>query len=277
MIGILRPVNLLLLFAVQFTLWYKLCTPNYDISTFLSFFLFSFSVICTAAAGYVINDIIDTKTDLINKNGKVYIDIKISKKNAILLYYLLNIFALASAIILLDFVVISFNVLAIFLLYIYSKSLKSTVLTGNITIALLSALPVLELYFFFKPSNADNEFLAYALFAFLTTLLREIVKDKEDSNGDLKSGIKTLANSISDSKLKMVLLTVNSALLICLVGFLFFLNDFTMLTFWVYMVIMILPALLMFVLFYKLKNHTYSRLSLFIKVYMFLGLIRLWI
>jgi 4-hydroxybenzoate polyprenyltransferase len=277
MIGILRPVNLLLLLAVQFTLWYKLCTPNYDISTLLSFFLFSFSVICTAAAGYVINDIIDTKTDLINKNGKVYIDIKISKKNAILLYYLLNIFALASAIILLDFVIISFTVVAIFLLYIYSKSLKSTVLIGNMTIALLSALPVLEIYYFFKPLNVDNEFFAYALFAFLTTLLREIVKDKEDSNGDLKSGIKTLANTISDSKLKMVLLTVNSALLICLVGFLFFLNDFTMLTFWVYMVIMILPALLIFVLIYKLKNHTYSRLSLFIKVYMFLGLIRLWI
>jgi 4-hydroxybenzoate polyprenyltransferase len=267
----------LLLLAVQFTLWYKLCTPNYDISTLLSFFLFSFSVICTAAAGYVINDIIDTKTDLINKNGKVYIDIKISKKNAILLYYLLNIFALASAIILLDFVIISFTVVAIFLLYIYSKSLKSTVLIGNMTIALLSALPVLEIYYFFKPLNVDNEFFAYALFAFLTTLLREIVKDKEDSNGDLKSGIKTLANTISDSKLKMVLLTVNSALLICLVGFLFFLNDFTMLTFWVYMVIMILPALLIFVLIYKLKNHTYSRLSLFIKVYMFLGLIRLWI
>jgi 4-hydroxybenzoate polyprenyltransferase len=277
MIGILRPVNLLLLLAVQFTLWYKLCTPNYDISTLLSFFLFSFSVICTAAAGYVINDIIDTKTDLINKNGKVYIDIKISKKNAILLYYLLNIFALASAIILLDFVIISFTVVAIFLLYIYSKSLKSTVLIGNMTIALLSALPVLEIYYFFKPLNVDNEFFAYALFAFLTTLLREIVKDKEDSNGDLKSGIKTLANTISDSELKMVLLTVNSALLICLVGFLFFLNDFTMLTFWVYMVIMILPALLIFVLIYKLKNHTYSRLSLFIKVYMFLGLIRLWI
>ena len=277
MIGILRPVNLLLLLAVQFTLWYKLCTPNYDISTLLSFFLFSFSVICTAAAGYVINDIIDTKTDLINKNGKVYIDIKISKKNAILLYYLLNIFALASAIILLDFVIISFTVVAIFLLYIYSKSLKSTVLIGNMTIALLSALPVLEIYYFFKPLNVDNEFFAYALFAFLTTLLREIAKDKEDSNGDLKSGIKTLANTISDSKLKMVLLTVNSALLICLVGFLFFLNDFTMLTFWVYMVIMILPALLIFVLIYKLKNHTYSRLSLFIKVYMFLGLIRLWI
>jgi 4-hydroxybenzoate polyprenyltransferase len=277
MIGILRPVNLLLLLAVQFTLWYKLCTPNYEISTLLSFFLFSFSVICTAAAGYVINDIIDTKTDLINKNGKVYIDIKISKKNAILLYYLLNIFALASAIILLDFVIISFTVVAIFLLYIYSKSLKSTVLIGNMTIALLSALPVLEIYYFFKPLNVDNEFFAYALFAFLTTLLREIVKDKEDSNGDLKSGIKTLANTISDSKLKMVLLTVNSALLICLVGFLFFLNDFTMLTFWVYMVIMILPALLIFVLIYKLKNHTYSRLSLFVKVYMFLGLIRLWI
>jgi 4-hydroxybenzoate polyprenyltransferase len=277
MIGILRPVNLLLLLAVQFTLWYKLCTPNYDISTLLSFFLFSFSVICTAAAGYVINDIIDTKTDLINKNGKVYIDIEISKKNAILLYYLLNIFALASAIILLDFVIISFTVVAIFLLYIYSKSLKNTVLIGNMTIALLSALPVLEIYYFFKPLNVDNEFFAYALFAFLTTLLREIVKDKEDSNGDLKSGIKTLANTISDSKLKMVLLNVNSALLICLVGFLFFLNDFTMLTFWVYMVIMILPALLIFVLIYKLKNHTYSRLSLFIKVYMFLGLIRLWI
>jgi hypothetical protein len=51
-----------------------------------------------------------------------------------------------------------------------------------------------------------------------------------------------------------------------------------MLSILVYLLLMILPALIIFALINKLKNQSnYSRLSFFIKIYMFLGLIRLWI
>ena len=278
MFNILRPINLLLLLAVQFTLWFRLCVPNVVEAKLMEFILICISVICTAAAAYIINDIVDIATDKINKPQKVYIKNYVSKNKAFIAYFMLNAAAITAAIFIFDLFIIIITISSIALLYLYSSKLKQTIFWGNLTIALLSALPVLELYFFFKPSNADNEFLAYALFAFLTTLLREIVKDKEDSDGDLKSGIKTLANSISENKLKIVLYAVNGSLTICLVCFLFFIKDINISSFLLYMVTMILPALLIFVLIYKLKNNfTYSRLSLSIKIYMFLGLIRLWI
>ena len=40
----------------------------------------------------------------------------------------------------------------------YSLKLKQTIFWGNLTIAILSALPVLEIYYFFKPLNIDNSF-----------------------------------------------------------------------------------------------------------------------
>lgn len=278
MFRILRPINLLLLQAVLLTLWYRLCVPNLAEAKFREFILICISVICTAAAAYIFNDIIDIPTDKINKPQKVFIKNHKGRKKAFALYFFLNAVAIIAALFIFDLFVFIITISSIAFLYLYSLKLKQTIFWGNLTIAILSALPVLEIYYFFKPLNVDNEFFAYAIFAFLTTLLREIAKDKEDSDGDLKSGIKTLANSISDSKLKFVLFAVNCSLFICLVCFLFIFNKYTMLSILVYLLLMILPALIIFALINKLKNQSnYSRLSFFIKIYMFLGLIRLWI
>jgi 4-hydroxybenzoate polyprenyltransferase len=277
MFHILRPINLLLLLAVQFTLWFRLSVPNVVEAKLMEFILICISVICTAAAAYIINDIVDIATDKINKPQKVYIKNYASKKKAFIAYFMLNAAAITAAIFVFDLFIIIVTISSIALLYLYSSKLKQTIFWGNLSIALLSALPVLEIYFYFSPINVNIDFFGYALFALLTTLLREIVKDREDSEGDLKSGIKTLANSISVNKLKMVLYAVNGSLTICLVCFLFFMKDININIFLLYMVTMVLPALLIFVLIYKLKTqYTYSRLSLFIKIYMFLGLIRLW-
>lgn len=277
MFGIFRPLNLLLIFTVQFTLWYKLCFVNSELYSIINFFVLSFSVIFTAAAGYVINDLFDVATDRINKVDKVFIERKISKKNALIIYYLLNTSALALSVFLLDIVLIAITIASIFLLYFYSKRLKSAILTGNLSIAILSALPVLEIYYHFK-SNQALEFWAYALFAFFSTLLREIVKDKEDIEGDLKSGIKTFANSVSEKKLKVFLFVLNSCLILSLAGLLFYHPKEGLSFYLTYTLLMILPAIVIFILIFISKNKkSYSNLSLYIKIYMFIGLIRLWI
>jgi len=278
MIGIFRPVNLLLLFAVQFTLWHRLCLHHHATAEIFNFILLTISVICCAAAGYVINDIFDIETDRINKTDRVFIDRKISKKNAFMLYNLLNCWALGSAVALQDIKIILITSAAILLLFFYSKNLKNTILTGNLTVALLSILPIIEIYLYFDAGNSKSEFAAYAIFAFLTTVLREIVKDREDQDGDLKSGVKTLANSISNKKLKLVLFILNILLLATLVGFIFYLNNFKTPYFLIYILLMIIPSLIIFALIIRLKYQSdYSFLSLFIKIYMFLGLILLWI
>jgi 4-hydroxybenzoate polyprenyltransferase len=145
-------------------------------------------------------------------------------------------------------------------------------------VALMSALPIIEIYLFYKPLIVETEFIAYAVFAFLTSLLREIVKDKEDSAGDIETGIKTLANSISDKRLTMILSIINSALIVSLISFLFLLKMQTITGFLFYLLIMILPGILLFFQFFRSKTKaSYTSISLYLKIYMFLGLIRLWI
>jgi 4-hydroxybenzoate polyprenyltransferase len=278
MFGIFRPVNLLLLFAVQFTLWFRLCIPNMSEAKCVDFALICFSVICAAAAGYVINDIIDIESDKINKPEKIYVGNKISKKNAFFLYYVLNAASVFSAFLLWDSIIIIVTFLSILLLFLYSKNFKQSYLIGNLSIAFLSIIPIVEIFLYFEPKGIDNEFIAYALFAFLTTLAREIVKDKEDGEGDLRMGIHTLANIVSEKKIKQYLLTINTLLLFTLVIFLLLLKHLYIIPILVYCFSMILPSVLLNFSIFSLKTKSdYSQLSKYLKIYMFFGLIRLWL
>ena len=58
------------------------------------FLLLVLSTLFIAAAGYVINDISDVKTDQINKPDKVLVGKVISEKQAQTLYYTLNVFGI---------------------------------------------------------------------------------------------------------------------------------------------------------------------------------------
>ncbi len=153
-----------------------------------------------AAAGYVINDYFDTGIDAINKPGKNKTGTFLPRKAALILYVFLNISA---------FVIIWYfghlqgirypiliYLLSAGLLYFYSSSYKKMLLTGNLVIAFLSALTI-GLSILFDQQALLSEpvkllITAYALFAFLMTLIREIIKDCEDAAGDGVFGANTL-------------------------------------------------------------------------------------
>ena len=85
-------------------------------------------------------------------------------------------------------------------LYYYSANFKTKFLIGNIIVAFLSAMVpiVVGLYDLIALPNTYefksllNLIGGYAGFAFLTTLVREIIKDIEDMEGDAKEGSATL-------------------------------------------------------------------------------------
>ena len=56
----------------------------------IEFYMLCLSTICIAAGGYIINDIFDVKTDLINKPKEVYITTSISKTNGVIYYIALT-------------------------------------------------------------------------------------------------------------------------------------------------------------------------------------------
>ena len=101
-----------------------------------------------------------------------------------------------------------------FSLYKYSKNYKTTFLIGNLQVAFLTALSIILIALFdlipigisFEDGSETifNIILFYAGFSFITTLIREIIKDLEDMEGDTEKNANTLAINYGISKTKNI-------------------------------------------------------------------------
>ncbi len=170
------------------------------------FYLLVFASVCIAAAGYIINDYFDENIDQVNKTSKVIVGKFIRRRSAILLHALLSFTGLALSLYigykLSNIFIPFFNFIAIILLLIYSSTFKKKVLIGNILISLLSAWVILvltmaEYRFRISPEDVVWQRLlkmsfVYAGFAFIISLVREVIKDMEDIEGDLRYNCKTM-------------------------------------------------------------------------------------
>jgi len=216
---LVRWANLLIMVFIQFALYYVLVDRFYGmvgVTPALGYTFLSLLVVVTvlvSAAGYIINDYFDIRVDRINKPGKMVIEKHINYRAALTMAWILNAVA----------VVLGFYLaresgswrlgllfpMVIMMLWLYSINYKRTVLWGNIAVALLSAMVVLFvwLFEFFMLRQQPASFVTisaylgvisayfgfYALFAFFITLIREVVKDAEDIEGDKTYGVNTLA------------------------------------------------------------------------------------
>jgi len=228
---------------------YSLAGHATSMSLQLSWFDFIILVAATVlitAGGYVINDYFDIQTDLINR-GKVIVGTKIPRRQAMMWHNILNITGVAAGFYVsakagyfwmgLLFLVVSG------LLYFYSASYKRQFLVGNIMVAVLTAMvpmlvvifeaPVLYQYYAINAvSFPDLSIIffwvgGFAIFAFITTLTREIIKDIEDFEGDVAYGRNTVpvVIGILTSKIVTVCLVIITLLMLYLIWFLY-LNDF---------------------------------------------------
>ncbi len=159
------------------------------------------SVVLIGAAGYIINDYFDTRIDRINKPERVIIDKEISRSRAIFYHILLSSVAVllgmwvAWRIGNIQFAAVHF--ISVGLLWFYSTTFKKSFLTGNIIISLLTAMvPFTVGLFELQVLRGAPEVMifigGYAVFAFIVSLAREIIKDIEDYEGDHEMGCRTL-------------------------------------------------------------------------------------
>ena len=194
------------------------------------FILLVMSVVFIMAGGNVINDYFDVETDA--QNDRFNLVAVIGKRKTLLIYGLLSLSGLAYGFYLclrMDTLQLwSVHILAFLLLLLYSNRLKSLPLVGNLLIALLcGVVPILPVLFenksvegVFQPSFFIVNFLG--LLAFLATLVRELVKDIEDIEGDEKAGSMTLplVIGISSSKsLALIFLSMMILLLLSVISF----------------------------------------------------------
>ncbi len=209
-LNLIRWKNLALIAIAQILVKYALLDPNFGVQITLNekgFALIVLATLCIAAAGYIINDIFDQETDAINKPNSVIVGKHISEKTANNLYIFLTVVGVSIGFYM-SYLVGRPGLAALFvivsaLLYLYSSYLKHIVLVGNIVVSLMVALAILivgifELLPVITEQNQQTQstFFSiirdYAIFAFLINLVREMVKDLEDIDGDYNAEIKTL-------------------------------------------------------------------------------------
>lgn len=167
-----------------------------------NFLCIAFSTVLIAAAGYIINDYFDIKIDLINKPGKVVLGKVIPRKTAITSHAVLNIAALALAGKVAaqahHYEWLLLQAGCVVMLWYYSTHFKRQYITGNIAVAMLTALTIVTLVVYEPALHQPDRLLPlavlaiYAYFAFMLTWMREIVKDMEDYIGDEADGCTTM-------------------------------------------------------------------------------------
>ena len=223
-IKLIRPVNLLIIVLIQCLIKYLLINILIDQSALsnFNFLLFVTSNVLITAGGYIINDIYDEDVDKINKNKSRIINKKLSARIAIFWYFFLNITALIMIIyVCLVIKKIYFSLIffySIFSLWQYSKNLQTSFLTGNLLVSWLIALSIINLGLFDIIPKIDNNnisktvfiiILIYALFSFLMTFSREIIKDIEDESGDKTINANTLIIRLGLYKTKLIITSLN--------------------------------------------------------------------
>lgn len=218
-------------YAVRFGLMFPLLSGSgFQLAmSEVNFFLLVLATVMVAAGGYIINDYFDTKIDRVNKPKRVIVGKLIKRRVAMGAHIVISTIAIIIAVYVawyINYLWLSLiQIGSVMALWYYSINFKRRILVGNIIIALLTALVPIsaglyeflelknhlfeELQGFIELNAGENPIYAsvffkdvlsniglwiggYALFAFLLTMVREIIKDIEDYDGDQEEGCKTL-------------------------------------------------------------------------------------
>ena len=207
---LVRWSNLLFLAALVWLMEKWVAVPVLDKAVFgeqlpgYMLLLIILATVFIAAGGYVINDYFDVKIDRINRPDEVIVTRSVSKPAAMRLSLCLSgigiVCGIITAILLRSLTLGILFIIIPGLLWFYSSSYKRLFMVGNLIIALLAGLTpllvamanvaILQLRYgtILSYTTLEHDLYAwlggFALFAFLLTWIREIIKDMQDQMGD---------------------------------------------------------------------------------------------
>ncbi len=208
LVRISRPINLLLIaFAQGMTATFLVETNARGLSALQDFrlFLLIFATLLVTAAGYMINDYYDVKVDYINRPKAVVVGKVIKRRVILMLHSIFNFAAIGLGWVVAPRIA-ALIIFAGVLIWWYCNGLKRKPFIGNVAVAFLTSLSIYLVAYYFQ----KNELLVftYALFAFFLTLIRELLKDIEDRQGDHLHGSKTLPIVLGFRKTKQVIYVI---------------------------------------------------------------------
>ena len=298
---LIRLPNVLILILIQVLLRYCVVSPyvygtgSAMLSPLVDYVVLIMATLLLAVGGYVINDYFDVKIDSINRPDRMVVSKLITPRNAIMIHMILNGLA-----ILLGFYLafrikaISFGFIFPFisgLLWIYSAKYKRVLFWGNFIVSMLSAFVILMvwLYEFFylhlHPGVFANVLphlgwvsriiLGYAFFAFLTTMIREVIKDMEDYEGDKKYECKTIpvVIGIRSSRYVVMAMILGTMILLAWTQLILYRLEM-MMAFWYFAFTVQIPTLYMLIKTATAKEQQdFHNLSSICKVIMVAGIL----
>lgn len=212
---LVRWPNLVFIALTQLLFYYCIILPVFkEVSSFIFtdkriLALVILSSVLIAAAGYIINDYFDINIDLINKPQQNVVDSIMSRRWAMFWHMFLSMAGIVMGFYA-DFVSGHFllglsNVICVVLLFVYSLTFKKKMLIGNVIISALTAwvVMIMGLYvvidFILKTGESSVPVtrimrltILYTAFAFIISLIREVIKDMEDIEGDRRYGCRTM-------------------------------------------------------------------------------------
>ncbi len=297
---LIRFPNLVIIVITQYSIRWFILKPLLSVAGFrvqlggLQFAMLVLSTVALAAAGYIINDYFDRKTDLINRPGTVIVGRLISRRYAMFFHiFFTAIGLLAGAALSYSIHRLSLTIVFLFVsvvLWLYSTSYKRQLLIGNILISILVGIvPMMVLLFEFPllvkryelytlATGVNFDFLlfwvcSYSGFAFLLNLIREIVKDIEDFEGDYVFGRQTIPIVWGMKTAKKILIVLIIVMILPILYLLFFhLNDRISVSYILLFIAMPL-ILLAFGISWANTKTQYHTLSQIAKGIMFTGLL----
>ncbi|MCZ2460426.1 MAG: geranylgeranylglycerol-phosphate geranylgeranyltransferase [Chitinophagales bacterium] len=216
----------------QYCIYYPLFRDNVPENDMFQFVCIVLASVLIGAAGYIINDYFDLNIDEVNKPQRMVIGKVIGRRWSIAWHLILSVAGLVMTFLAFPFFekwyLILLNALTIVLLWFYSTTFKRQILIGNIVISLLTAWVVLILFYskvslghaFGTEDVTEHKFFRitflYAGFAFVSSLIREAVKDLEDREGDEKHGCRTMPIVWGANATKIYIAVLLAALIVTL-------------------------------------------------------------
>lgn len=298
---LIRWPNLLMLVFTQMMLNYlvlghmfKLIHLELPLES-VDFTLLVLSTVFMAAFGYIFNDVKDEEVDKINKEQKRIIGKKFDKSSGLLAGWVFLIISIGISIYLgikLQMIQLIFlHILIAVGLWYYSTQLKKTILTGNIIISLFTGISVFIVWLYHLVALKNNpimmvdaqkiiEFatytvIIYSAFAFIISLIREIVKDVEDKEGDEKTGMKTFVIRYGLIKTKALSFTLLGLMLLLLLSAAYMAYSYGWLQLAIYLLVAVGIPLIYFIMNLQSAQNKkdFKDLSFLAKIIMIAGIL----
>lgn len=281
--------GIIIMFATRFLIIKPILAVN-DLSLQFSDFNFGilvFSLSSLIAAGYIINDYFDSKTDRENKQKGTVIDNKMSRLTAITLHTVLNLLAiLAAAWVSESIGMLRLSILFVLasgLLWFYSTSYKHKRVIGKIVLSgIIACIPLVITIYEIPDLNREYGYILYetrtsfrylfnwtggfAIFLFIVSLIRLILKEKIESSDKYCDIPVNTGERIILYALYLILISYFVLLRV-------FIFNKDMVTTWYFVILIIIPILFSVAQIKKsckYKNLTYC--DLFIKIISIAGI-----